>query len=117
MGTTRFHKFRDAEPTSKHWNLATGDELDVSAYARCWALAATVLQMRSVLFTARAVCTSCICANTGTIHDSGVQMSRTKLDTEPLGTNIKNYKFRSSKGARKFAPVAKTQRPLIEYFE
>ena len=116
MGTTRFHKFRDAEPTSKHWNLATGDELDVSIYGHSFVVAATLLLMDSLN-----VCylcgISCVGANTVKIFDSGAQMSRVKLDTEPLGTNIKNYKFRSSKGARKFAPVAKTQRPLIEYFE
>ena len=39
-----------------------------------------------------------------------------KVDTTPLGSNIKNFRFRSN-GKRKFNVVKKTAKPLISYFE
>merc|ERR1711998_324748 len=114
MGTPsrhpRHYKFRESEPSSKYWNLANGDELQLGSNRLDTTPVGTTRfhKFRDAEPTSK---------HWNLATGDELDMSRTKLDTEPLGTNIKNYKFRSSKAARKFAPVAKTQRPLIEYFE
>ena len=45
-----------------------------------------------------------------------LKKSEVSLDTTPLGSNVKNFKFRSN-GKRKFTVVKKTQKPLIAYFD
>jgi len=106
----KLYKFRDSEPASKGWGLASGDAL---THGNKHIDAVPVGNPRFHAFRDAEPTSKGWGLSGGDMLDTN---KNAKLDTTPLGMNPRMYKFRDN-GSRAYKTVPKTQRPLVAYFE